>query len=349
MLLSGTVDALTRVQERLRRLGWACATETETHEALERYCLKYQLPVPTTWEEAVPLLFVNPWQGGKCVATTTAETPHSPISVISSSELQTFYTTGRLETALTFDANTYTVLDDGLGGSALARFDAALHQWVALDSLKLGDFSPKNSGQRFLWDALSRPEVRCVVTHGATGSGKTLLAILFGVHAVQQGQFEKITLIKPHVDVGKGLGYLPGGIDEKIDPYYQSFYGALRQVAKAQGRQARTLRDEEALGDELFEILPVPYVRGLTLADRWVIVDEVQNCSPHEIKTILTRIDHSSRVILCGDVDQQDVRMTTDNGLVHVLKQFRGLPFFAQVELTKVLRGPVADAADRLL
>lgn len=282
-------------------------------------------------------------------------TPNASLSVeltddvITPADIQMFYRAGALPSAVPHVANTYKILEDGCGGSALARYDSAHHQWVPLTEPKITEFKPQNAGQRFLWDALSRPEVHCVVAHGATGSGKTLMAILFGVLAVQRGDFEKVTLIKPHVDVGKGLGYLPGGVDEKIDPYYQSFYGALRLVARAQGRQSRTTRDEEALGDELYEVLPVNYVRGLTLDNRWVIVDEVQNLTPHEIKTVLTRIDKTSRVVLCGDVDQQDIHMRSDNGLQHVLNRFAGLPFFAQVELTKVLRGPVADAADRLL
>lgn len=238
----------------------------------------------------------------------------------------------------------YAQLTDGAGHQALAHYNAVQRVWEPLLPPPRGPIQPKNAEQRFVMDALQRPEYACVAVSGATGSGKTLLAVAMGAWALERGGVRAMTLIKPHVEVGRSLGYLPGTAQEKMDPYYQSFYFAFEELGGSHQDPLAHWRATEQI-----EWLPVNYVRGITLRQRWVIIDEAQNLTRHELKTLLTRIGDESKVVLCGDLGQVDTRQAGENGFQYVLERFAGEPLFCALTLTRVLRGPVAEAAERLL
>jgi len=247
--------------------------------------------------------------------------------------------------------NCYAILDAGTS-TALGRYDAIRHGWRLVREVPhLGDLRPLNAAQRCYVDALTDDAIRLVMAHGVTGSGKTLWALAAGLDAVlNHGSYEAVVLIKPYVSVGPSMGYLPGDVTDKLDPYYAHFYEVLRHLhPHRDGSAMGTIAHFRELGQ--VEVLPVAYLRGMTLGQRWVVIDEAQNFTRHEMKTILTRIADSSKVVILGDQAQIDVRGLTleDNGFTRALAAFASETWSATIVLDHVVRGTLAAvAAERL-
>ena len=195
---------------------------------------------------------------------------------------------------------------------------------------------PKTLGQRYLCRAMEKNEI--VFASGVAGTGKTYLAVVYAVSLLKKGEIRKIILTRPAVEAGENLGFLPGDLKEKVDPYLRPLYDALHDTL---GKE----QVERLLEKEVIEIAPLAYMRGRTLDHAFIILDEAQNTTRSQMKMFLTRMGFHSRIVITGDVSQIDLIRKKDSGLLdahHLLSGIEGIGF---VELTSldVVRHPLVQ------
>ena len=192
---------------------------------------------------------------------------------------------------------------------------------------------PKCDGQRRLMEAIDNHSL--VVALGPAGTGKTYLAISKAVEALEAGTVERIVLTRPAVGAGEELGYLPGNVEDKLAPYLRPLYDALSE--RLGGK-----RVEKFLADGAIEIAPVAYMRGRTLNNAFVVIDEAQNCTYMQIKMLLTRLGWHSTMVVTGDPDQSDL-LPGLSGLADVAKRLSTLESIGVVTLTErdIVRHPL--------
>ena len=206
----------------------------------------------------------------------------------------------------------------------------------ALSQIKRIDWSDlefRTPNQKSFYNIISRNDVTFSV--GPAGCGKTFLATHYALKNLAKGKYDKMVITKPLVEVdGERMGYLPGDIDEKTMPYMMSLYYNMEQII---GKQRLDVLKKAGV----IQVIPLAYMRGLTLTDSVVVLDEAQNATPAQIKTFLTRIGGGSKYIVCGDLMQSDIRK--ENGLEDSIKRFTGIRKvgFSQFDLSDVVRHPI--------
>ncbi|MFN0250532.1 MAG: PhoH family protein [Kofleriaceae bacterium] len=252
-------------------------------------------------------------------------------------------------------ANEYLTLKDESGKSALTKWDKNVGKAVPVKKLREGvwGIKPRNKEQHFALDLLLNDEVKLITLVGKAGTGKTLLAIAAGLQKVTEEQvFSKLLVSRPIFPLGRDIGYLPGTIEEKLNPWMQPIYDnlelllGLNKTDKKDGRSYAELVD---LG--FVEIEPLTYIRGRSLPNVFMIVDEAQNLTPHEVKTIVTRAGEGTKIILTGDPYQIDHPYldSSNNGLTTVAERFKNEQIAGHVILTKGERSPLAELATQIL
>ncbi len=197
--------------------------------------------------------------------------------------------------------------------------------------------TPKTIGQRDYYFALKKYDV--VFGIGPAGTGKTYLAVVFAVWALKNNQVKKIILTRPAVEAGENLGFLPGDLKEKVDPYLRPLYDALYDML---GQE----QTERLIEKGIIEIAPLAYMRGRTLEDAYVILDEAQNTTDAQMKMFLTRLGFNSKMIITGDVTQIDLPKGVHSGLkraIEILKGVKGIRFIRMSALD-VVRHPVVQS-----
>jgi PhoH-like ATPase len=211
---------------------------------------------------------------------------------------------------------------------------------------------PRNMEQMAALDLLLDPDVELVALLGKAGTGKTFLALASALE--QKNHYQKILISKPVVDVGKGIGFLPGSLGEKMEPWMQSFFDNLDQIdpmwdTSPWGMEQGT--KETFLEKCRIEIQPIHSIRGRSLKQSFMIIDEAQNLTKHEIKSIITRAAEGTKVVLLGDPHQIDHPYLNDksNGLVYVLEKMMGQSIFGCMTLHKSERSSLSDIAADLL
>lgn len=235
--------------------------------------------------------------------------------------------------------------------SALAHYDPFNKLVNRVEKVKTYGIEPRNAEQAFALDALLRPEVQLVALTGKAGTGKTLLALAAALH--QRKLYTQIFLARPIVPLAnRDLGYLPGDVDEKIGPYMQPLFdnlAVIRQSFKPQSKEHSKI--EEMQQTEKLVITPLAYIRGRSLSRVFFIVDEAQNLTPHEVKTIITRAGEGTKLVFTGDIQQIDSPYldTRSNGLSYLADRMKGQDIFAHVHLVKGERSYLADLASNLL
>ncbi|HUH11451.1 MAG TPA: PhoH family protein [Longimicrobiales bacterium] len=176
--------------------------------------------------------------------------------------------------------------------------------------------NPKSEGQRIYIEAIQENDI--VVSIGPAGTGKTYLAVALAVDALQKNRVKRIILARPAVEAGENLGFLPGDLQEKVDPYLRPLYDALHDMLPVE-------RIRRAIEARTIEIAPLAYMRGRTLADAFVILDEAQNATSAQMKMFLTRLGLNSRTVITGDKTQIDLPRKEDSGLLQVERILTGI------------------------
>jgi phosphate starvation-inducible PhoH-like protein len=192
---------------------------------------------------------------------------------------------------------------------------------------------PKSPGQQALMEAIQAHHLTLAL--GPAGTGKTYLAITAAVEALEAGSIDKILLARPAIEAGESLGYLPGDIGEKMAPYLRPLYDALNE--RLGGKRLKQFMAEGAI-----EIAPIGFMRGRTLNNAFVVIDEAQNCTYAQIKMLLTRLGWHSTMVLTGDPDQSDL-LEGMSGLAEIAQRLEPVPEIAVVRLTDadIVRHPL--------
>jgi PhoH-like ATPase len=280
--------------------------------------------------------------------------------LVPASTIDQFYAEGSVEIdAPGLHANEYLTLKDesGKGGtkSALTRWDKTVGKAVPVKKLREGvwGIKPRNKEQHFALDLLLNDDIKLVTLVGKAGTGKTLLAIAAGLQKVTEEQvFSKLLVSRPIFPLGRDIGYLPGDIEEKLNPWMQPIYDNLELLLGLNKNDKQDGRSYAELVDLGFvEIEPLTYIRGRSLPNVYMIVDEAQNLTPHEVKTIVTRAGEGTKIILTGDPYQIDHPYldSSNNGLTTVAERFKEEGIAGHVILTKGERSPLAELATHIL
>jgi PhoH-like ATPase len=293
---------------------------------------------------------------------------------VDGNELQRFASSGALtvdpERAAGVSVNEYVLLGAGDKQTIPARLTAD-GRFVKLnfpEVLKIPDgqsLKPLNLGQRCLIDALLNPDISLVTCYGHAGTGKTLVAVAAGLHEMFNRRYNGITVSRPVVAMGEQLGFLPGSLDEKMRPWLQPIHDALdllmrpvaplgprRKQQKATTPPGSVKKPYETLMEQgILEIEALCYIRGRSIPNRFFILDEAQQLTPQEAKTIVTRMSRDSKLVMIGDPAQIDNPYvdSRSNGLVYTRNRLKDQPFTAHIALNRGERSELADAGARLM
>jgi PhoH-like ATPase len=290
------------------------------------------------------------------------------------SEFQRFASSGELDLEesriANLSVNEYVLLDAGDHHQMPARMDShgMLVRLICPDVLKIPDghsLKPLNMGQKCLIDALLNPDISLVTCYGHAGTGKTLVAVAVGLHEMFNRRYNGVTISRPVVAMGDQLGFLPGTLEEKMRPWLQPIHDALdllmrptmppgprRKQVKKETPDPKVKKPWELLMDQgIIEIEALCYIRGRSIPNRFFILDEAQQLTPQEAKTVVTRMSRGSKLVLVGDPAQIDNPYvdSRSNGLVYTRNRLKNQNFTAHVALTRGERSELADVGARLM
>jgi PhoH-like ATPase len=251
-------------------------------------------------------------------------------------------------------ANQYVIMKDKLNPnhSAVGRYSLAEQSIVPLLSGNAGVWGihGRNVEQAFALDCLLNDEILLVSLVGKAGTGKTLLAIAAGLHkTLDEARFQRLLVSRPIFPMGRDIGYLPGDIEQKLNPWMQPIFDNVEFLMGADKKAAG--RAQELINQGMLNIEPLTYIRGRSIPKQYLIVDEAQNLTPHEIKTIITRAGTGTKVVLTGDIYQIDNPYvdSANSGLTYAVDKFKGHAIAAHVTLTKGERSELAELAANIL
>jgi PhoH-like ATPase len=275
--------------------------------------------------------------------------------------IDSFFHEGRLalpqpgphESPLT--ANLCLLLRDRTNPShtALGRWDATKREVMALRTPREGlmGVRPRNKEQSFAIDLLLDENIRLVTLVGKAGTGKTLLALAAGLkRTMEDGTYTRLLVSRPVMPLGRDIGFLPGDVDEKLNPWMQPIFDNL-EFLFGSGTRKGPRAYAELLESGQIQVEPLTYIRGRSLPSQYMIVDEAQNLTPHEVKTIVTRSGDGTKIVLTGDPGQIDNPYvdSASNGLTIAADKFRGEKLAAHIVLSKGERSDLAELAANLL
>lgn len=210
----------------------------------------------------------------------------------------------------------------------------------------------KNVEQKCVMDALLDDNIKLVTISGKAGTGKTLLAIACGLQkVVDEAKYRRLLVSRPIVPMGNDIGYLPGDINEKLGPWMQPIFDNIDFLFNTGEKKKSFDAYMELENSGILKIEALTYIRGRSIPDQFIIIDEAQNLTKHEVKTIISRAGENTKIILTGDPDQIDNPKldSINNGLSYVIERFKDQEIAAHIELTKGERSELADVATKIL
>ncbi len=255
--------------------------------------------------------------------------------------------------------NQYVILKDSTNPhhTAMARYNKEIDCIVPIykPAEGLWGIFPKNAEQSFAIDMLLNDEIKLVSLVGKAGTGKTLLAIAAGLaKTVDEGVFHRLLVSRPVFPLGKDIGFLPGDIEEKLNPWMQPIYDNidfLFGASPVKSRRGAGKGCQELMNQGLLNIEPLTYIRGRSIPQQFLIVDEAQNLTPHEMKTIITRAGDGTKIVLTGDCFQIDNPYvdSNNNGLAYVVERMKDESITGHISLFKGERSKLSELASNLL
>lgn len=277
---------------------------------------------------------------------------------VSSETVDRFYGQGWVDAPERLQPNQYVVMRDVANSShtALAKYHAAANRLspiIKTEKEGVWSIHPRNREQSCALDALLDDSVKIVTLVGKAGTGKTLLAIAAGLHkTAEENVYNRLLVSRPVFPMGKDLGFLPGDIEEKLAPWMQPIFDNVELLLsgyESEKRHSKGYRELMAMG--ILEIEPLTYIRGRSIPKQYLIVDEAQNLTPHEIKTIVTRAGEGTKIVLTGDPYQIDNPYvdSSSNGLTYLVERFKGQEISAHITMMKGERSALAELAANLL
>lgn len=250
--------------------------------------------------------------------------------------------------------NQYVLMKDASNPnhSAVGRYDDQLKSIVPLLSAPEGVWGvhPRNVEQSFALDCLLNDKILFVSLVGKAGTGKTLMALAAGLYkTLDEGRFQRLLVSRPIFPMGRDIGFLPGDVEQKLNPWMQPIFDNVEYLMGADKKAAG--RAKELMSQGMLNIEPLTYIRGRSIPNQYLIVDEAQNLTPHEIKTIVTRAGQGTKVVLTGDNYQIDNPYidSANSGLTYSVERFKGYPIAAHVTLSKGERSELAELAANIL
>jgi len=260
-----------------------------------------------------------------------------------------------LESGKKYFPNEYCTLTDETNSkkAALTKVDAGGTKLIPIVDSRDGvwGIKPRNREQHFAFDALLDDRIKLVTLMGKAGTGKTLLAMAAGLkRVVNDREFRRLVVARPTISMGKELGFLPGSLEEKLAPWMQPIHDALEMLSDLNmGHDHRRSGDLMRSGSIVVEALS--YIRGRSIANQFMIIDEAQNLTPLEAKTIITRVGNGTKIVFTGDPYQIDNPYvdSSSNGFNYVVSRFRNQAIAAHIELQKGERSELAELAANIL
>ena len=240
--------------------------------------------------------------------------------------------------------------------SALGKYENGSIVPLNLSLDPVWSLYPRNAEQRVALDLLLDDSIKLLSLAGKAGTGKTLLALAAGLQkTIDESIYSRLLVSRPIFPLGKDIGYLPGDIEEKLTPWMQPIFDNLELIFAATGKQKVKRegkhRYKELMDQGVLELEPLTYIRGRSIPNQYLIIDEAQNLTPHEIKTIITRAGENTKIVITGDPYQIDNPYidSSSNGLSYVVERFKGEEIAGHVTLTKGERSKLAEVATNLL
>lgn len=300
-------------------------------------------------------LHAEDYETGKIKNVSSLHTGKTEIENVSSEDIDTLFKEGVIEKKSIFSrkklvSNEYFILKSDKN-SVLARYRAQDKMIEKVDKTSVFGIKPKNAEQTFAIQAMLDPEIRLVTINGVAGTGKTLLALASALE--QKRNYKQIYLARPIVPLSnKDIGYLPGDIKSKLNPYMEPLWDNLKFIQNQYNETDKEFkRITEMVNQEKLMITPLAYIRGRSLSNIFFIVDEAQNLTPHEVKTIITRAGEGTKIVFTGDIYQIDTPYldSQSNGLSYLIDRLQGHDLYAHVTLEKGERSDLANLANELL
>jgi len=283
-----------------------------------------------------------------------SEEKSNTIEGVDSEKIREIFTKGRIDAENVLGENKlvngYYILKNGKS-SSLAFYNHTVEQIERIEKEFVYGIKPKNAEQAFAFHALMNTNIKLVAIQGVAGTGKTLLALASALE--QAKQFNQIILARPIVPLSnKEIGFLPGDANDKIGPYMEPLFDNLKFIKSQFGtneKKHKAIIEMQESGKIL--ITPLAFIRGRSLSNIMFIIDEAQNLTPHEVKTIITRAGENTKIIFTGDVHQIDTPYLDENsnGLAYLIDRLTGQPLFSNVKLEKGERSELANLANDLL
>lgn len=274
---------------------------------------------------------------------------------VNKKDIDLFYKEGVIETHLDFSPNEYCLLTSPEKSTALCKFNKNSKKLEPLLQISkdIWGINPLNIEQRCAIDLLLREDIHLVTLIGQAGTGKTLMALACGMKKVfDDNHYSRILVSRPIVPLGKDIGYLPGTKEEKLFNWMQPIYDNLEFLCETTSGQGNGKASMEFIMEsKKIEMEAVTYIRGRSLPKIYMIIDEAQNLTPHEIKTVISRAGHGTKVVLTGDPTQIDNPYLDrdSNGLTYTVSKFRNQKLYGHIYLDKTERSELAAVAAEIM